>query len=467
MFRSYKAYYKERKPMIVTCFADQLSDTVEKISSVTTNMAIVELKRRDDLKLFPQEVPVFSADDLSCILPCNRSEREETNERVLSDVYAIVLELFDSKDLDEYVVTHSLYRSIPSPYSVIDTYLNSRGELFFIYGKEKRTRKDNTIAIIIDDAGYGDSALLLPLLRGFVKTQHLAGNPVALLHMRERSYSIHSRFIPEAEHVRYQWFNLDNPLMGELLYNQFVEMGTYEKCYNFIYSNFTVSKHCHAYELAAQVLGYEGKDMNSLYSQGDYPDCTPFDSLSLLSSMKESGSALIGFQYFTDTDKHIQSRFQTTTKCWSPQKAQEFVDLCNNSGLTVINLSRTEVELQGVLDFSHLKVHEMFGIVKNLDAMVGIDSCFGHIAAVLGTKNITVWGCNYPDRFLDGNPDYDISYRPIRLNYSIADRNTDIENISASLVHQRLMDLLADQLAVKQEVITYQDTLNNVGVEWV
>ena len=88
--------------------------------------------------------------------------------------------------------------------------------------------------------------------------------------------------------------------------------------------------------------------------------------------------------------------------------------------------------------------------------MVGIDSCFGHIAAVLHIPSLTIWG----------KPLKDKSQRPLCGNYSLVSKRGDIDSIKASDVIQRSIKILTGELAVSP-TIRPVNTVDDYYAEWI
>ncbi|WP_054749927.1 glycosyltransferase family 9 protein [Ruminiclostridium josui] len=181
----------------------------------------------------------------------------------------------------------------------------------------------------------------------------------------------------------------------------------------------------------------------------------------LIDKITEDKRPIVGVQL------HTMSEGMDEGKNWTYKSIIEFADMARNNGITLINLSPNPYgEITGMIDASFLKKNEVFYLISKLDAVVGVDSFCGHMAALLGIPNITIWVKQYPD-ILNPYDQYYIlrSFRPLRMNYSICTRTLKPENIKPELVFRRLQEVLSGDITLSKNRISAEETSAGVFVE--
>nr|WP_235918070.1 glycosyltransferase family 9 protein [Paenibacillus lutrae] len=215
----------------------------------------------------------------------------------------------------------------------------------------------------------------------------------------------------------------------------------------------------HIRDLFAKALGFQRPPGQPDREKMDFPQL-PSALEQEMASLRETGAPVVGVQFHTGDPK----------RSWPQSYAQQFVRLCKERNIHLINLSPLPYDLQpeGCRDWSGLAVTGLFAALEGMDAMVGIDSVCGHVAGFLGVPNLTLWGRSFPGLQFPGSRDEShVSFRTLSANYSLVPRSADIRDISPELAFARLKELLDGRICLSAEVITAHDTLNEIGIEWV
>ncbi|MFC5407358.1 glycosyltransferase family 9 protein [Cohnella soli] len=296
--------------------------------------------------------------------------------------------------------------------------------------------------------------MIFQQIQEFIELESRAGNEVHLL-LTEKSQAVTSKhaflskLLPE---VTIKRIVAPEP---EQLWGPLLQSNTYQDCY------FLDSPHdvpfFHIAEVWEKTLGFETPP--SLKTAPRLPADLPKKSERAIAKFKNKYKKIVGLQLWTDTDAR---------RSWSPEHASRLARLCRTEDILIINLTPHPFgKLEAIPDFGYLALHELFALIGRLDAIAAIDSCCGHIAAVLGIPNLTIWSYNSPFHFTTGNFVASSSFRTLRCNYSLYHASNDSSKIYPELVFERLKRILSGDIALKRERITAEDTLNGVHIERV
>ncbi len=151
----------------------------------------------------------------------------------------------------------------------------------------------------------------------------------------------------------------------------------------------------------------------------------------VLTDFKKKFRYVIGFQRCSATQpKGI------TCKELPPDVAQEFLYLCRKNQVGVVNLEPFDsYKEQYDLDVSAMEVPQILPLMTELDLFVGIDSCFGHAAALLDVPSVTAFVTThalyqYAEKY----------FMPISRNYSLFP--VDYITIKGKKLFQVVWDIL-------------------------
>ncbi|MFE4570364.1 glycosyltransferase family 9 protein [Paenibacillus chitinolyticus] len=295
--------------------------------------------------------------------------------------------------------------------------------------------------------GYGDGVILLPLLRKFIDREARLGHEVHLI-AKEKLASFLGTFLQGCRIYR----SPESPAVYEAV----LRSSLYRKA---ILLPVSVSSPPmrHISGLFGAALGFKRPYPLPEPVSAFYPPL-PGEQAEELAVLRAAGNKVVGIQFHTGDAK----------RSWPEARAREFIALCRERGLALVNLTPLPYPAEGCSDWSMLPVEELFAAIEGLDAVVGIDSVCGHIAGFLGVPHITLWGRSFPHlQFPFTSDESHVSFRTLRANYSLVPQSADIADISAELAFARLTDILEGRLSLGKELHTAEDTLKGQGIEWV
>lgn len=116
--------------------------------------------------------------------------------------------------------------------------------------------------------------------------------------------------------------------------------------------------------------------------------------------------------------------------------------MCHDNGFYVVSFDECKDYLHAQSK-SRLKIPEIIGVMNDIDLFVGIDSCCGHIAAMMGIPNVTIWGMNSPlKQYYKADSYNEISFRCLRNNFSICQTENDISKIKTETVFSITLSII-------------------------
>ncbi|WP_372009747.1 glycosyltransferase family 9 protein [Paenibacillus chitinolyticus] len=295
--------------------------------------------------------------------------------------------------------------------------------------------------------GYGDGVILLPLLRKFIDREARLGHEVHLI-AKEKLASFLGTFLQGCRIYR----SPESPAVYEAV----LRSSLYRKA---ILLPVSVSSPPmrHISGLFGAALGFKRPYPLPEPAPAVYPPL-PAEQAEELAVLRAAGCKVVGIQFHTGDAK----------RSWPEARAREFIALCREWGLALVNLTPLPYPAEGCSDWSMLPVKELFAAIEGLDAVVGIDSVCGHVAGFLGVPHITLWGRSFPHlQFPFTSDESHVSFRTLRANYSLVPQSADIADIPAELAFARLTDILEGRLSPGKELHTAEDTLKGQGIEWV
>lgn len=152
----------------------------------------------------------------------------------------------------------------------------------------------------------------------------------------------------------------------------------------------------------------------------------------------------------------------TYTKEWPYHLSIEFIQLCHDFDIGVINVEPEDKnQLPYDYDISHLNIKDVSCVINSINAFVGIDSCFGHACALTKIPSITLYTYNgiKKDRIFE--------YLPISMNYSIIPTYLNSRIISAYKVFEILQKILTGDRILEDRYITLDQKKEGVHYEFI
>jgi ADP-heptose:LPS heptosyltransferase len=362
---------------------------------------------------------------------------------------AFLIEAFEGYEKQGYLFPMEEFLS--EGYDVSENLFIYKNHMYFIYGKNKNNKDGVKAALIPYPFGFGATILYLPLLQYFLKNTE---DSMDIIHVNYKSYEILSRFIKDCNHIMYSC----NKSMKDFFICEYGREGKYVRTYNamkvFRNNPKSLLNMKHVVDVLFDLYSIR-KTMDELLAESKIDlSLTPEKVLKKIDKLRRKYKWVIGLQSCTDT---------IIIKNWPEEHAVNFIKKCHENNIGVINLAPTPYKLHNTIDFSSYKIYQLFGAIKKIDMVIGIDSCFGHVASFLGIPSLTIWGHSSPISFNGCNS----SYRAIRMNYSISDRNGNIKRIDSDIVFSSMLDILNGKIELKKDCISYEDTLNGCYVKWL
>ncbi|SDN48473.1 Glycosyltransferase family 9 (heptosyltransferase) [Fictibacillus solisalsi] len=352
-------------------------------------------------------------------------------------------------NVDPFLVNDSILNRVHNsqnflPYSL----LHSQNYIypFFIHKNPRFTYKyqpkKKRIALLFDwFFGNGDVAAVFKQIQHFVQTHHM-NHRVDLI---TRSGPLHllKELFPNCRvYVHFDSFHV---------YEAITKCNVYENVY-FLNTRLDHPPHLHLIDVVSRSLGLP-EPVSHLMEESDLPPL-PEEIQFKIDAIKRHSKSVIGIQFHT----------KDSQRCWNPENISDFVVKCEQNSLTLVNLTPQKDLPQSVMDLSSLPLPQLFSLIKQLDIVVGIDSVCGHIAGVVGTPSLTIWGGGTP---LSSGVNPYVSYRPVSGNYSVYTESGYAKEIPSTLIFKRMMQILKKEIPLGLERITIQQTQKKVGVEQV
>ena len=258
-------------------------------------------------------------------------------------------------------------------------------------------------------------------------------------------------------------YEVNDRMVLERIYKLFVDSGKFAKCYNALYTDYKHADHFQHYfnMFADQLYDIEVKEPY-LYMDAIYDTfCSIIEDheKEIINQITENKKTRIGLQIWTDEPGK--------GRCWDQKNVQELINQYSNE-YTFYILTPYPKDLYDIYDainLENLSIEGMTCAIKHMDAIVGIDSCCGHIAAAFNVPSITLWNSQTPVLL-----EYDfvkLSFRPMRKNYSIVPKSKNINDIKGELVGSILRDCLANKIVLTEDILSLKSIFNNENTLFV
>ena len=318
----------------------------------------------------------------------------------------------------------------------------------------------NRAAMIILGDGIGDFFILLPLLRRLIRRLEQNGRQIFLL-LAENCLvkSIINCFFPSIRYVYVpDWHHLS-------LYHRWCLLsGLFADVFN-LQLNGTTSRHfanhMHAYEIFKKQTGiHEPIDFDEVASWFRHviTTSTQTSEKRRINSLMEGQEDFIALQVWTGPlDKD-------NPRAADPHMAYELCRLCQHAGYRLANTTpypTGRYTLPGCIQTDGLSLMGALYLVSHARMFMGIDSCMGHAASLLGIGSVTLWS-RYQSPLEIYAQKLIISFRPLRNNISIVPDPPDTP-IDASLVFDVVNKMMHKKIPLCDSM-TYEDSQKKQGV---
>ncbi len=320
------------------------------------------------------------------------------------------------------VAENRIHKLIPKKYAYQYSYHTHDHEYkkYPVYSVGVNDSESNRILIRLNNIGYGDSLVTMPLLQKFCQEKKTRDFMIEIQHYYKASLELSEVFLCDCINTSCSFVDNLTPIDTLPKSN-----GYYKQVYDFdncvIHSAFTQLQEM------ANFLGckIERDLLHHVYVNDNY---TPERCIKQIKALRNNYRYLIGVQFYTEHDLICSYK-----RNWDRGHIDQFIRICKKNEIGVVNLAPYSGDILPYSgDFSELSIKEIIGLYRYLDATVGIDSCCGHIAGVLRIPNLTLWGKILQDK----------SQMTLSMNYSIISETGDIDDIPPMFVYEQLIEVL-------------------------
>lgn len=348
----------------------------------------------------------------------------------------------------------SLINIIPAGLSAYRTVVFDNDTVLIVFSKHDslarstwRKIHQNEILIFLPPLGYGDLAILLPILgRYFFKHSSCSFTIYTMdLDVNEIICKSFSEYLIRIVHIPNGY--LSNKILVPFYYRQVSLLAQYIKqiensnIYNdvkWLAINGDQLTTQSAYESLSSILEVDPDRALEVYR----PHTTQLPILEEITKLRKTKRYVIGLQYQSDTLNLKGERI----KDWSGENARQFLVMCKNEQIGVVNLVPViEKDMKWDINADYVSILDLFTVIPALDCIVSVDSVSGHIAGITGTNNLIIWSAkSYFYRPLL------YAYRPLLKNYTIYTEANLIE-IPPEVVFTKLKAILNGELTLQKK----------------
>lgn len=148
-------------------------------------------------------------------------------------------------------------------------------------------------------------------------------------------------------------------------------------------------------------------------------------------------------------------------KEWSIKRAKALIKKCNAYNIAVVNFEKSDYgKLPVNADYGYLDLQTCFDNFRAIDAFIGIDSCFGHIAGICAIPNIILFGSRA--EVFEVKSKY---FMPVYKNFSFLSLENQCADLSEKIVLQKLLDMLMHSPETK--LLPFRDKKCDIDYKYV
>lgn len=442
-FSNYKRFLKQIKVRLILCSYKDTETLIHR-----------------HYKQYPYQVLLQDARDIETLTFFNKRNipvfcyEEELLKPVESNLFcewkrgnycALLLEEIDVCVNNNLDTLNRLSGFIPPGYFFRNLYYICHRFAIPIYGGLKKYVNNKKLCIILPDEGYGDYISVLPFWKYYLLKMKEMEWEVTLHHTSRKSLEVYqvclqSMCIHKMEDFVVGYTNLEQILKTN-------HCTQYEKIMDLTYNSMTKASSQEGTDkikLLCKLLSMPYEPAKYKFIK-NYAELLPEIDL-MLQTYRSHYKHIIGLQTYTNMENG-------TTRSWPWDYSRVFIELCKALGIGVVNLGLNEGVFSDVCDMSDYTLTQLFPVVAEMDAIVSIDSCFGHIAGVLGVDNITIWGGGTPDYSYVNN--IAVSTRPFSSNISLVSQEGNIKLIKPHIVIKYLLKLLNKECSTVKKYLSY------------
>lgn len=155
-------------------------------------------------------------------------------------------------------------------------------------------------------------------------------------------------------------------------------------------------------------------------------------------------------------------RISSLDKEWPLEQARRFIMECHKHRIAVINIAPDETEKDLYdYDFSIYPIQLIISLLKQADAFVGIDSCFGHACALIQKNSLTLFQSK-----IEHFQKLSLAFLPVSKNYSIIPRDYACKAIPYAQAFDCLYKILNGSIQTHQGFLGFHERKENIDYEW-
>ena len=382
----------------------------------------------------------------------NKSEYSLVENCNIKKTCAVFFSLSNAIERDVKVYEHFLlFRKLPKSFGVTDIIFDGQETAIPVYTNRKEYKKFKISAAqkpICVFLGYGIGDFFITS-DFWYKLLEMHKNIVIVI-PKNRPIK---RLLQNLFGAQCTFFEIEDYMVLEYIYRIFVDSGKFSKCYNLLFSDYKmINNFQHYYD-------YFGSQMFDIHIDKPYSYINKIvNTISKLLSDSEQREIAqiqnthklkIGIQFWTDEPG--------AERKWNEQNVQELINKGNSEYQFYIltPFPAQNYNINGAVDLSGLSINGMITAIKQLDLVVGIDSCCGHIAAAFDIPTITLWNTQTPVML-----QYDyikLSFRALRRNISLVPKNKNINEITGENVYNIIQKYYNKEIIMDSNILSNKE----------
>ncbi len=338
-----------------------------------------------------------------------------------------------------YTIAHrKLLNVISNDYRFLSTYQKYMNMKAINIYTTQIIKKQNpmTLGIYLIAGGYGDFFRHVYLLQNYIKSKLDENYKIYIHYANKNFYSLHKLFFPNC---------IYKIIPNRLHIKSNINIKPYREIINL--ADIAFDNEDRLYQISKYINGSYDRNIDAIQlnhklSANIYKN--------LIKRIRKKHNKVIGLQIHTTSINPLHRNY-------SVENAQRFIDVCIHNNIAICILTPYEGEkLQNCYDLSYMSIDKLPDIIKMLDCIVSIDSCCGHIAALMNTPSIIIFNTVLP-----------YSQSVIRMNRNLVSKDDDVNSIKPEVIYKTLIGIFDETIKLPVELRRNYDILNDWNTEIV
>lgn len=152
----------------------------------------------------------------------------------------------------------------------------------------------------------------------------------------------------------------------------------------------------------------------------------------------------------------------TILKEWDATQAYEFLRLCHQNRIAVLNIEPSEDSAYYDIDCGNLSIVECIDLLQQADAHIGVDSCFSFACSLLGKPSFTL----FTSKNALAN-DFSPYYIPMSDNYSFFSQTQNPDSFQAGLIFEKVYSVLQQKQFLEKRFVPFCDRKEGVHYDYI